>query len=172
VQYSVIDQRPGQGLDRVAQGNRIGLLCYGTVAGGFLSDRWLGAAQPAAVENRSLTKYQLIIDDGGGWDWFQGVLAALGRVAARHRSTIAAVALRWVLDRRAVAATIVGTRQRGHFDTIEAAFQLTLTERDRAEIGTATGKHPGPAGDVYTAERSPGKHAEIMRYDLNSQATN
>lgn len=170
VQYSIIDQRPARSLDRVAQGSRVGLLCYGAVAGGFLTDRWLGAPAPTVVENRSLTKYRLIIEDGGGWEWFQGVLAALDRVAKRHRSTVAAVAIRWVLDRRAVAAAIVGTRHRGHFDTIEAACQLVLTERDRAEMAAATGKHPGPAGDVYTAERGPGPHADIMRYDLNSKA--
>ena len=34
------------------------LLCYGTLAGGFLSERWLGAAEPgAALANRSLIKY-------------------------------------------------------------------------------------------------------------------
>ena len=46
----------------------ISLLCYGTVAGGFLSDRWLGRPEPAsALQNRSLIKYKLIIDDFGGW---------------------------------------------------------------------------------------------------------
>ena len=46
----------------------IQLLCYGTVAGGFLSERYLDAPEPAAPhENRSLTKYHLIIEEFGGW---------------------------------------------------------------------------------------------------------
>ena len=39
-----------------------------------------GGAEPAGpLENRSLTKYKLIIDDFGGWDLFQALLAALRR---------------------------------------------------------------------------------------------
>ena len=171
VQYSMLDQRPARGLDQVADGNRIGLLCYGTVAGGFLSERWLGAPAPADLENRSLVKYLLVIDDFGGWERFQGLLATLDRIARTHGCTIPAVALRWVIDRRAVAAAIVGTRRDGHFDSIEAAFRLHLSAADRQAIALATGPDPGPAGDVYTAERCQGKHSAIMRYDLNNRAS-
>src|SRR5262245_37155751 len=62
VQYSLLDNRPMKGL-APALGARGGhILCYGTVAGGFLSDHWLGKAEPREpLENRSLTKYKLII---------------------------------------------------------------------------------------------------------------
>ena len=56
--------------------------CSATVplAGGFLSDRYLGEPDPVPpLENRSLVKYRLIIDEFGGWDRFQEMLAALGR---------------------------------------------------------------------------------------------
>nr|WP_306995393.1 aldo/keto reductase [Pseudoxanthomonas winnipegensis] len=42
VQYSVLDHRPEHGMDAFCQANDIAFLCYGTVAGGFLSERWLG----------------------------------------------------------------------------------------------------------------------------------
>ena len=49
----------------------------------FSSDRWLGAPEPAQpLENRSLVKYKLIIDDFGGWTLFQELLA---RAAPRRR---------------------------------------------------------------------------------------
>ena len=42
------------------------LLCYGSLAGGFLSDRHLGAPEPQpSLANRSLVKYRLIIDEYG-----------------------------------------------------------------------------------------------------------
>ena len=51
-----------------AKANDVAIFCYGTVAGGFLSERWLGQAEPAGpLANRSLTKYKLIIDEFGGW---------------------------------------------------------------------------------------------------------
>ena len=47
VQYSVLDQRPERGLAAMAAAAGVGLVCYGTVAGGFLSERWLGQPEPA-----------------------------------------------------------------------------------------------------------------------------
>src|SRR5690606_15993837 len=90
VQYSLLDDRPARRMSDAAARLGFKLLCYGTVAGGFLSDRWLGKAEPAEpLENRSLTKYKLIIDDAGGWDWFQSLLSALRKVADRHDSDVA-----------------------------------------------------------------------------------
>ena len=69
---------PSSGLVRLCRDHGMRLLCYGTVAGGFLSERWLGQPEPdGPLENRSLTKYKLIIDDFGGWALFQALLRAL-----------------------------------------------------------------------------------------------
>ena len=45
VQYSLLDARPARQMVAAATKHGVSLLCYGTVAGGFLSDRWLGAAR-------------------------------------------------------------------------------------------------------------------------------
>ena len=168
LQYSVLDQRPARGLARRAAANDVGLLCYGTLAGGFLSERWLGAVAPTRPANRSLVKYGLVIEDGGGWLWFQGVLRALRAVADRHGVDLATVALRWVLDREGVTAAIVGIRPGGRLEDLAAAMQIRLSDDDEHLIRSATGPSPGPEGDVYAAERvRGGRHAAIMRYDLN-----
>lgn len=50
----------------------IAVLAYGVLAGGFLTDAWLGKEEPKEPhENRSLTKYHLIITEWGGWARFQ-----------------------------------------------------------------------------------------------------
>jgi aryl-alcohol dehydrogenase-like predicted oxidoreductase len=68
VQYSVLDHRPEQTMVEFCERHGITLLCYGTVAGGFLSERYLDAPEPdLPYENRSLIKYGLIIDEFGGW---------------------------------------------------------------------------------------------------------
>src|SRR5581483_11319922 len=113
VQYSLLDVRPEHGLVELCRRHDVHLLVYGTVAGGFLSDRWLGAGEPQPpFENRSLTKYKLIIDDFGGWDLFQALLRVLRRIADRLGAEIASVASRVMLDRPMVAAVIVGARNR------------------------------------------------------------
>jgi len=111
VQYSLLDARAERGMVEYCRKNEMGLLCYGTVAGGFLSDRWLGVAEPsAALVNRSLVKYKLIIDDFGGWELFQQLLGALKAVGDRHGVDIATIASAWVLEQPQVAAVIVGAR--------------------------------------------------------------
>lgn len=169
VQYSLLDRRPERGLVALAQARGFRLLCYGSLAGGFLSERWLGQPDPGfAPANRSLVKYRLIIEEFGGWDAFQALLAALARIAARHGTTIPAVATRWVLDRPMVAGAIVGARYADHLPGTLATFGVRLTEQDHAELAPILAAHPGPSGDVYTLERDrEGPHGRIMKYNLN-----
>ena len=47
VQYSLVDDRPNHGMVAYCRAQDIALLCYGTVCGGFLSERWLGKPAPA-----------------------------------------------------------------------------------------------------------------------------
>ena len=172
LQYSALDQRPARRLAAVARGAGIPLLCYGSVAGGFLSDRWLGREAPTDAENRSLVKYRLIIDDIGGWTMFQRVLRALRGIADRHGASIAQVAIRFVLDQPGVGAAIVGARHAGHLDDLGKVASLHLDREDHTVIAMAVGSAPGLVGDVYEAEREPGgRHAAIMRYDLHAAAT-
>ena len=146
------------------------LLCYGTVAGGFLSERWLGAPEPASpFANRSLTKYKLIIDDFGGWDLFQALLRALEAIADRHGVGIAAVATRWVLDRPQVAGAIVGARYAEHLPDNLTVFAFALDDDDRAAI--ARGPRRAAAARRATPSRSSATgraaHGRIMKYNLN-----
>ncbi len=171
VQYSVLDRRPENGLSALCGAHGVGLLCYGTVAGGFLSDRWLGQREPAQpLANRSLVKYKLIIDDFGGWKLFQELLRALRRVADLHHCDIATVASRFVLDLPGVAAIIVGATSRAHLAANVAAGALELTDRDRSEIEAVAAERQGPEGDVYQLERDrTGRHGSIMKYELNAE---
>jgi aryl-alcohol dehydrogenase-like predicted oxidoreductase len=170
VQYSVLDRRPAAMADYCGA-HGVGLLCYGSLAGGFLSERWLDAEEPGtSFENRSLTKYRLIIEEFGGWGRFQRLLEALRDIGVRHGVGIGAVAMRWVLDQPAVTGIIVGVRHAGHLSSIAEALALRLTDVDRSAIASVQAGARGPAGEVYGLERvKGGTHASIMRYTLNRQ---
>lgn len=169
VQYSLLDRRPANALVPQAGARGVRLLCYGTLAGGFFSERWLGAAEPGAeLTNRSLIKYKLVIDDFGGWAAFQQLLQALKTIGDRHGTGIASVATRWVLDQPGVAAAIVGARYADHLAQTLAVFSLKLDDDDRARLAPLLAAHPGPEGDTYTLERDKGgRHGRIMKYNLN-----
>ena len=165
-QYSLLDRRPEKQMTDLAARSGIRLLPYGTLAGGFLSDRYLHAAPPTAM-NRSLKKYRPIIDEAGGWDDFQRLLRLLRKIADKHGTTIAAVAARWVLDRPSVAAIILGIgstpRAREHM----ALVALALDDEDRRAIDEHLESQPRPRGDMYELERDPdGPHAKIIKTDL------
>lgn len=173
VQYSLLDPRPERALARLCADSGMHLLCYGTLAGGFLTDRWLGAADPLAtgapMENRSLTKYRLIIQEAGGWEPFQALLETLATIGRRHHVGIASVASRWVLEQPRVAAVIIGARNAAHLDRYAELFRFRLGERDRREIDAVRAELVAPPGDVFDLERDrDGSHGRIMKYNLNA----
>jgi aryl-alcohol dehydrogenase-like predicted oxidoreductase len=168
VQYSLLDRRAAGEMAPFCIGHGIGLLAYGALAGGFLSDRWLGQPAPREpLENRSLIKYRLIIDECGGWDYLQALLRAVRTVADAHGTGIGSIAIRWVLDQPGVAGVIVGARHRRHLDETRAALGVRLDDEDRARIAEVQRSAVGPPGDVYGLERvGGGPHAVIMRDNL------
>ena len=124
------------------QSHGITLLTYGTVCGGLLSDRYLGMPEPgpAALNTASLRKYKQMIDAWGGWDLFQQLLQVLKGIAAKHDASIANVAMRYVLDRPAVAGVIVGARLGLSDNRADNArvFDFTLDGDDLERIHAVT----------------------------------
>ncbi len=173
VQYSLLDDRPTQRMVEFCRTRGISLLCYGTVCGGFMSERWLDQPAPGpALTNRSLVKYQLIIDDFGGWTMFQTLLKVLQEIAEKHGTDIASIASRAILDRPQVAGVIVGAVNTHHLKSHAQMGDIHMTDDDWAAIAAITCRRRGPQGDVYELERDrTGVHGRIMKYELNSLPT-
>lgn len=168
VQYSLLDRRPATTLAALCQRSGMQLLCYGSLAGGFLTDVWLGQSEPLDISNRSLIKYKLVIDDFGGWAAFQLLLQAMRGIASRHGVSIATVATRWVLQQPQVAAAIVGARYAAHLDDMLSVFSFKLDAQDLEVLTPVLAAHTGPLGDTYTLERDRhGRHGRIMKTNLN-----
>jgi aryl-alcohol dehydrogenase-like predicted oxidoreductase/enamine deaminase RidA (YjgF/YER057c/UK114 family) len=152
--FSLLDRRAAGDLSRVAQEEGVGLLAFGTLAGGFLSDRWVGQPEPAAIPDWSRMKYKRFIDAGGGWARFQPLMETLAEVARKHGASVSNVASAWVLSHPAVRATIIGVRlgEAQHREDNLRALRLALDDDDRAAIDAAAGALdpiPGDCGDEY-----------------------
>lgn len=173
LQYSLLDSRAEKSLSEFCLKNDIKLLCYGTVAGGFISSRWLGKPDPeGGLENRSLVKYKLMIDETGGWEVFQNLLSTLSRIAEKHRVSITNVAGSYILDRPAVGGLIIGAATADHLLENLRTFQFSLDADDLRDIEWAKAALKVPEGDVWDLERmKEGVHGRIMKYNLNSLAT-
>ena len=156
VSFSLLDPRAGREMAPFCQAHGVHLLAYGTLAGGWLSERWLGRDEPEweRTGTWSQMKYGRFIRTIGGWEALQRVLHAAATVAARHGVSIANVASRYALEQPGVAAVIVGARlgERDHIDDTRRLFTWRLSHADRHVLQAAIDTlHPipGDCGDEY-----------------------
>ena len=154
VSFSLIDRRAREALREVCEAQGVKLLAYGTLCGGFVSDRWLGRPEPTDIADWSRMKYKRFIDTAGGWDALQAVLRAAREVADRHGVSIANVATRWVLDQSHVGGVIIGARlgEREHRGDNARLFDFSLDADDMArleETFAGLAPIPGDCGDEY-----------------------
>lgn len=154
--YSLLDQRAAGPMTELCVERGVKLLAFGTLAGGFLTERWVDAEEPPldVLQTWSQMKYKRFIDAAGGWNRFQLVLEAVRRVAERLDVSMANVACRYILESPAVGGIIVGARL-GHSDHIGDTLRIFDVELDRrgvSEIQEALSRLdpiPGDCGDEY-----------------------
>jgi diketogulonate reductase-like aldo/keto reductase len=75
-----------------------------------------------------------------------------------------------MLDRPAVAAVIVGARNRAHIASNVGISEVSLTQADRDEIDAVLRFRQGPEGEPFALERDrTGRHGSIMKYNLSKE---
>ena len=168
-QVSLLDRRTRGTFAGLAEARGVDLLAYGSVAGGLLSDAWLGRPAPAGTpENRSLVKYLLVVEEAGGWGALQALLRELRAVADARGSDVATVASAWCLRQPGVRACIVGVRSRRHLARhLELRDGPPLSDAEVARLDRARAAFPEVPGEVYGLERDrEGRHGRVMKYGL------
>ncbi len=154
--YSLLDQRASHQMTEVCLHQNIKLLAFGTVAGGFLTEKWLNKPEP--ILDTALTwsqmKYKRFIDAIGGWQKFQQLLQALSEVSKQNNTSMANVASRYILEQPAVGGVIIGARlgKSEHIQENKSLLSLTLDEASKKFLQEAIGKLnaiPGDCGDEY-----------------------
>ena len=156
IAYSLLDQRGSHAMAATCLQYNVQLLAYGTVAGGFFSEKWLG--KPAPEISESLTwsqmKYKRFIDAAGGWDWFQTMLSTLSTIAISRNVSIATIASAYMAQAPAVGAVIIGSRLGAseHIEENKKILSLQLTASEKIaieEVLLKANKIAGNCGDEY-----------------------
>lgn len=154
--YSLLDQRASGPMTAACLRHGVKLLAFGTVAGGFLSGKWLNRAEPRLDESLtwSQMKYKRYIDTAGGWEKFQALLRVLHEVSLARGMSMANVASRYILEQPSVAGVIVGARlgQSEHIAENKALLAQSLDDTDQRKIRAALqelDRIPGDCGDEY-----------------------
>ncbi len=144
VQYSILDQRPEKIMVPFFTKHGIQILTYGTLLGGFFSEKYLNMDEPnrGDLTTASLQKYKNMIDVWGGWQLFQELLQVLNGIARKHNCSIANIATRFILDKPQVAGVIIGARLgiTNHREDNSRVFELKLDQEDISLISTITSK--------------------------------
>ncbi len=159
IQYSIVDRRPEVKMAGFCKETKSSILAYGTLCGGFMSEKYLGRREPAIsdLDTQSLRKYKRMIEAWGGWDLFQELLSALNQISTRRSASIANVATRYILDKPAVAGVIIGARLgiSEHRQDNSRIFKFALDNDDRNKIEEVCSKSNdlfeiiGDCGDEY-----------------------
>ena len=170
-QYSLFDRRTEKKLQSYCKENGIPLICYGTLAGGFLSEKYLDKEYDKITpETRSQVKYLQIIEDSLGWDGYQKLLYLLKEIAERHEVRIPHVATRYILQQDNVAAAVIGIRNSKHVLDNLKIFSFELSEDELKDIRNFIEAYPTPEGEPFELERTIGsKYRNIMHMNINEE---
>ena len=183
VHCSLLDTRSSKtmtttcGTMKTLQNEPCKLIVYGSLAGGYLTDKWLGKKEPENLNESNNTwmemKYKRFIDEWGGWNLFQDLLIVLRQIAdnitaemvsnsryyegegAVKKLNIANIAMKWVEQQPHVSAVIVGARlgENSHILDNQSIFSFELDEEHLDIIHSVLKKAKTPShtgcGDEY-----------------------
>jgi aryl-alcohol dehydrogenase-like predicted oxidoreductase len=168
VQYSLLDRRAEVRLLEYCKESGIKLLVFGVVAGGLLSEKFLGVSQSAAqgmLDSVSRRMYWSSLQRWSrDWSLFQDLLKVLKSVGEKHvlpqgPATIAMVASVWALQRLenlgSGGSLILGVRDARHIDEHTALLSglLRLDNQEMLDIQQVLDRGAAPRGDIWYEER-------------------
>ncbi|RBL90817.1 aldo/keto reductase [Chitinophaga flava] len=119
-------------LAAVCEKHQIGVICYYSLASGFLSGKYRSQDDIAKSKARGKKALNYLNDRG------MRILAALDQVAARYNSTPAGVALAWLLTRPAITAPIASATDIAQLREIMHGVQLQLDHEAVVLLNTAS----------------------------------
>ncbi len=154
--YSLLDQRARNAMTELCLDHNIKILAFGTIAGGFLTEHWLGQPEPDIedLSTWSQMKYKRYINVSGRWEVFQNLLQVLDEIARKKECSIANIASGYILEQPAVGGVILGARlgESEHIEENKKLFDFSLDEESQAAIEAALARLspiPGDCGDEY-----------------------
>jgi aryl-alcohol dehydrogenase-like predicted oxidoreductase len=116
----------------VSAAQSLAVMPYAALAGGYLTGKYRSKDDVASNTARAA--------DAVGYLGRKGnrVLAAVGRVAAAHRSSMASIALAWLLAKRNVVAAIASASAPEQVDAFMTAAGIRLTRAQMLELDRAS----------------------------------
>jgi aryl-alcohol dehydrogenase-like predicted oxidoreductase len=152
--YSAASRDIERELIPLAQSEKIGMMPWSPLAGGFLSGKYTRDTPKAGDSRRDDFDFPLLDKEKA-----YNVIDALISVGKRHDVSAARVALAWVIQQPGITSTIIGAKNLTQLEDNLSATQLVLTPEDILEINTVSGltpEYPGWMVEFQMRDRLPG----------------
>src|SRR5580693_7070454 len=115
----------------------LGVLVWSPLAGGFLSGKFARDKRGDNDSRRTVFDFPPV-DKERAYD----IIDAMAPIAKAHSSSVARVALAWLLQRKGVMSVIIGAKTIEQLDDNLAAAELTLTPEEIAKLDEASALKP------------------------------
>jgi aryl-alcohol dehydrogenase-like predicted oxidoreductase len=140
--YSLVSRNVDNDLAEVLFRENMALLAYSPLAGGMLSGKYLGGAQPPRA--------RFTLFDGLGVRFrkpmVREAIEAYVKLAQKHKLSPVQLALGYVKSRWFLGASIIGATSLAQLEEDIAAAQFELDAEALADIAAVQARYPNPAG--------------------------
>jgi len=159
ISHSLFDQRAVQRMIPYCIENQIKVLCYGTVAGGFFSNKWLGKVEPVISElpTWSLMKYKRFQEEVCDWNQFQTLLQQLDEISKERNLSLAQLASLYIKEEFSCNSVIIGARlgELEHIEENQQIGQISLDMASKLKIASIINTFKSVHGDCGDEYRNP-----------------
>ncbi|MGW1024243.1 aldo/keto reductase [Streptomyces sp. NPDC002577] len=156
-QYSLLSRESEYEMVPAALHNKIGLLPWSPLAGGFLTGKYQRGATPASDTRAGSVNelYQWVSAEYAASERNWATIDEVVRIAKETGATPAQVALSWIADRPGVVAPVFGARTLEQLHDSLGAVALTLDDEATAALDKVSAPTPGgyPYGAFGTSQR-------------------
>lgn len=151
--YSIAGRDLEREIVPLLEEEKLGLMVWSPLAGGLLSGKY-GPGAPGNGEGRRATFNFPPVEEDRAWS----SVAAMREIAERHGTSVATVALAYVLHKPFVMSVLIGASRMDQLEQNLAATQLTLDADEVArldEVSALPREYPGWMVERQTQGRRP-----------------
>jgi aryl-alcohol dehydrogenase-like predicted oxidoreductase len=155
--YSIAGRELEREILPLVEDQGLGVMVWSPLAGGFLSGKYTRDKRGGADSRRTAFDFPPV-DKERAYD----IIDAMEKVAKAHGTSVARVALAWLLQRKGVMSVIIGAKTVEQLDDNLAAADLTLTAEETAALDAVSALKPEYPGWMLARQsegRVPGPKA-------------
>jgi aryl-alcohol dehydrogenase-like predicted oxidoreductase len=153
--YSIAGRDLEKEIIPLANDQKVGILVWSPLAGGFLSGKFTRNNQNPEDARRSSFDFPPVDKELA-----YNIVDVMEKISKEHNVSVAQVALAWLLHKSAVTSVIIGAKKQQQLTDNIAATELKLNEAEINELDEISKQAPDYPG--WMAERQSSERAKIV----------